>query len=120
MMQLFKEKLLQMNFEQERETMFIKKMPEPLFATSCTWPVFAFCEDGKYYFSSDCYLVEAFDAPDIDIDFMLEEIDREIGKFGCFLKVSNIMKIIDIKNIERDLEKFISAVLRVDEMYRSL
>ena len=118
--QLFNEKLLKLGFEQRIETLFALHVHEVLFATSSTWQIFAYFEDGKYYFSSNGDLVEMFDAPDIDIDYMLDKISTEIGKFGCYLNVSKIVKEIDLINLEQDLNDFISAVYAVDEIYKNL
>ena len=120
MNQIFNEKLLSLGFEQRIETLFSLPIQEVLYATNSTWEAFAYYEDGKYYFSNNGNLVEMFDAPDIDIDFMLEEISKQIGKYGCYLNVSKIVKEIDLNNIENDFNDFVSAVYAVDEMYNNL
>ena len=88
---------------------------------SCTkWLAFAYYEDGDYYFSNNGDLVEEFDAPNIIIDLMLDEIRKSISKFGCVLNVSNIVKKIDLNNIEEDYNQFLLAVKAVDNLYKNL
>lgn len=118
--QVFNKKLLSLGFEQKLETLFSVIVEDKLFATLNKWEVFAYFEDGKYYFSNKGDLVESFDAPDIDIDFMIERIKEEIAKFGCFLNVSKIVKEINLETLENDLDDFVSAVYRVDQMYKEL
>lgn len=118
--QIFSKNLLSLGFEQKIDTLFSIVIDEKLFATSNKWEVFAYFENGKYYFSNNGELVESFDAPDVDIEFMLKEIKREIEPFGCILNVSKIVKEIDLDNLENDLEKFVCAVYRVDQMYKNL
>ena len=117
---LFNEKLLRLGFEQKIETLFSLAMDDKLYSTSSRWLMFAYFEDGKYYFSDNGDMVETFDAPDIDILFMLEEIKKEIAQYGCTLNVSKIVKEIDLNNLERDFIQFIQAIHTVDAMYKSL
>jgi hypothetical protein len=65
-------------------------------------------------------LVEYFDAPDINIDYVLEEINREIKKYGCYLNVSKIVKEIDVNNLENNLQDYLKAVSKVDKIYEEL
>ena len=120
MTQFFNKKLLSLGFEQKLDTLFSLHIDTPLQSTSTTWEVFAYYEDGKYYFSNNGDLVSSFDTPDIDIEFMLTKIKYEISKYGCSLNVSKIVKEIDLKNIQDDLKDFISAVKKIDKMYNNL
>ena len=51
---------------------------------------------------------------------MLEEIKKEIGKFGCYLDVSKIVKEVNINDFENELDLFTKAVKNVDKMYKDL
>ena len=51
---------------------------------------------------------------------MLEDIKDEIGKFGCYLNGSKIVKEINLNSFENDLDDFVSAVYKVDKMYEDL
>ena len=118
--QLFNNKLLNLGFEQKLETLFSVVVEDKLFTTLSKWNIFAYFEDGKYYFSNNGDLVESFDAPGVDIDFMLEKIKEEIAKFGCYLNVSKIVKEINLETLEADLDDFVSAVYKVDNLYKNL
>lgn len=120
MNQIFCKKIKALGFEQKIDTLFEKQINDALFATSTTWLIFAYFEHNKYYFSTNSDLVETFSAPDIDLDFMLTEINTKIKNYGCYLKDFKIIKEINLINIEQDLNNFISAVYCVDEMYKNL
>lgn len=115
--QSFKNKLLSLGFEQKIETLFSLTSIYKLKATLNYWQVFAYYENGKYYFSNNGDLLSEFDTPNVDIEFLLKKIKYEIGKFGCYLDSSKIVKEIDVNNIENDLKDFITAILLVDKMY---
>lgn len=118
--QFVKSQLEKLGFEQKIETLFSLVRKDRLHATLNYWEIFAYYEDGKYYFSDNGELVETFDAPDIDIVTMLEEIKGQIKKFGCRLNVSKIVKEINLKTLEKDFNDFVSAVLLVDKIYKEL
>lgn len=118
--QRFSKILTKLGFEQRIETLFSLVMEDELYSTSNKWEVFAYFEDGKYYFSDNGDMVEMFDAPDIDTLALVEDIKVSIVKYGCRLDVSKIVKEIDLNNIEKDLENFILAIHCVDEIYKSL
>lgn len=118
--QFVKSQLEKLGFEQKIETLFSLVRKDRLHATLNYWEIFAYYEGGKYYFSDNGELVETFDAPDIDIVTMLEEIKGQIKKFGCRLNVSKIVKEINLKTLEKDFNDFVSAVLLVDKIYKEL
>ena len=120
MNQLYSKKLKELGFKQKIDTLFSLQKTDALFATSSIWQIFSYFENNKYYFSINSDLVNMFDAPDIDINFMLEKINNEIGKFDCYLNNFKIVKEIDLNNIEQDLNDFISAVYSVDKIYKNL
>lgn len=120
MNQLFNKKITQLGFEQKIETLYSLVMDTKLNTTMNKWLVFAYYEDGKYYFSDNGDLVEMFDVPDIDIEYALDKIKESIKKFGCYLNVSKIVKEIDLNNLQRDFDNFVNAVISVDKLYNEI
>ncbi|MBE5736096.1 MAG: hypothetical protein E7356_01895 [Clostridiales bacterium] len=119
MYQLFN-KLERLGFKKESDNLYSLQIKETLRATHSTWEIFTYTQDNKYYFSDNGNLLLEFDAPDIDIVFMLKSIKYEIGKLGCFINNSKIVKQINIDDIEQDLSDFIQAIHKVDNMYTNL
>ena len=119
-MSQFFNKLEPLGFIKESDNLYSLQIKEALKATHCSWEIFAYKQDNKYLFSDNGNLLLEFDAPDIDIDFMLKSIKYEIGKLGCFINNSKIVKQINIDNIEQDLSDFIQAIHKVDNMYTNL
>ena len=113
-------KLVELGFERRMETLWSKFSDYTLFTTLNQYEIFAYYENGNFYFSDNGDLVETFDAPDIDIEFMDKKIKYEIKKYGCYLNSSKIVKEIRVQNIERDLKYFTHAVNSVDNMYKNL
>lgn len=120
MEQIFVDSLISLGFERKLETLYCLVIDDELFATKSKWLAFAYYEDGNYYFSNNGDLVEEFDAPNIVLEIMLDEIRKKIFEFGCVLNVSNIVKKIDLNNIEDDYNQFLLAVKAVDNLYKNL
>lgn len=120
MNQFLNKKLVNMGFVEQIETLFSLTMKDKLNTTSRSWDIYAYFENGKYYFSNNGELVSSFDTPDIDIEYILKKIKLEIAKYGCHLNTDKIVKEIDLNNIEKDMEDFIKAVRIVDKMYSEL
>lgn len=120
--QNFVEKLLKLNFVKVKriDNIYYFDNEDKLYTTLSRWITFVYFENDKYYISNNGDLVENFDAPNIDIDYMLETIKKEIGKFGCFLNVSRIVKETTLETFEEDLENFNKAIKIVDNLYREL
>ena len=118
----FIEKLLKLGFVKEKslETMYYFENEDKLFTTQSRWLTFVYFENDTYYISNNGDLVENFDAPNIDIIYMLKEIKTEIEKLGCYLDVSRIVKETTIESFEEDLKKFYNAIKIVDKMYKDL
>jgi len=117
---LFEQKLNDLGFKKELENIYSFVIDEKLFTTGKDWLLFIYFENDNYYLSNNGDLVENFDAPDIDIMYALKEIKDIISKFGCYLDVSRIVKIISISNFENEIENFISAVNAVDNLYKEI
>ena len=116
----FKEKLVALGFKETVEDLFSMVTDIKLFSTYTHLQVFACFKDGKCYLKDNGDIVESFDAPDIDIEYMLGEIASKLKEYGCELSVSNIVKETDINSLEKDLKSFIQAVKIVDQMYKAL
>ena len=116
----FIKKLLELGFKKEIDNLYSFANKDKLYSTLNYWETFIYFENNKYFLSTNGDLVENFDAPDIDIIYMLEEIKKEIGKFGCYLDVSKIVKEVNINDFENELDLFTKAVKNVDKMYKDL
>ena len=119
----FVKKLISLGFNKCRkdlDTIYCYDNEDKLFTTMNRWTTFVYFENDKYYISNNGDLVENFDAPDIDIYFMLKEIKNEIAKFGCSLNVSRITKEFEIEDFEKAIEDFKKAIYSVDDMYKKI
>lgn len=116
MNQEISKKLERLGFEQKLETLFSLTIDEKYFASKTTMQVFAYFENGNYYFSDNGDMVESFDAPDIDIDFVFEKIQNMIAKHGCSLHVSKIVKTFTSVTLENDFKNFIFALQKVNKL----
>ena len=116
----FEKKLFSLEYERFFKDLYGYSNPEKLFTTQNRWLTFVFFENGKYYMSNESELVENFDAPDIDVYYMIEVIKTEIAKFGCTLNIARITKEFEIQNFEKALEEFKNAVFIVDDLYKKI
>lgn len=112
------QKITSLGFKKENESIYSLVNKDKLFTTRNYWETFFYYENNHYYLSNNGDLVENFDAPDIDLEYELEQIKNAISKFGCYLDVSRIVKDVDINNFETELENFTKAVLAVDDIYK--
>lgn len=113
-------KLIFLGFKKEIDNLYSLVIKDKLYTTNNMWELFIYFEKDNYYLSNNGDLVENFDAPDIDIMYALKEIKDIISKFGCYLDVSRIVKVIDISNLENEIDNFTGAVNAVDNLYKEI
>lgn len=113
--------LEELSFEKRIDTLYSLVINKKLYALSNSgWEVFFYYENDKFYLSNNGDLVETFDAPDIDIEYMIQEIEKELKNYGCYLISSRIVKEVRLDKLVEELEQFISAIERIDQMYKDI